>query len=387
MIETEAWVLHQGDKATRRNPMPGELVREKFRFAEIADDEVLAQPIYGCWEGNMTHALNRDPVDICRFRRESKIILGNSGAVRILQTGKSVVNYKEGDYAVLVPIGLVDDAGYMTKAYGYDAPNTIGMLAKTVKIHHSCLHPIAKDSRFNLQQWAAYPIRFFTAWSNWKLAYACYRLQMDEERAPTPYVVGWGGGVAYGQLLLAQHFGCKTAMVSSRADRIAELNKLGIAAIDRREFPDLYFDEKKYLEDKAYKRIYLKNEKRFLEMIKVFTKAHGVSIFIDHIGDPVTRATVRALARQGVLTTAGWKHGMFSSLNRAASCTDRHIHVHTHGAKHSEVIAAIAFSENTGWGPPVEKEIYAWDDIPLLAERFAKGEISSYFPCFQINPE
>jgi hypothetical protein len=84
MITTEAWVLHRGPSG---EPGPAELKKERFTFPDIMEYEVLAEPIYGSWEGNMTHALARDPVDVCRQRCEEKVVLGNAGVVRALKTG------------------------------------------------------------------------------------------------------------------------------------------------------------------------------------------------------------------------------------------------------------------------------------------------------------
>jgi hypothetical protein len=82
MITTEAWVLSQGfENGGSCNHEPAELIRQRYSFPDIAQDEVLAEPIYGCWEANMTHALKRDPVDICVQRGEEKVVIGNAGVV------------------------------------------------------------------------------------------------------------------------------------------------------------------------------------------------------------------------------------------------------------------------------------------------------------------
>ena len=126
MIKTEAWVLHKGDgKLPAKNAT---LVLEEFSFSDISDEELLVEPIFGCWEGNMSHALDRDPIDICIARKEDKIVLGNAGVVRIIQAGKNVKGLKVGDVALVFCNGVPDKYGYPEKIYGYDAPNTIGVL-------------------------------------------------------------------------------------------------------------------------------------------------------------------------------------------------------------------------------------------------------------------
>src|SRR2546423_15240506 len=100
MVTTEAWVLAKGPLS---GDEPGQLQRESFSFPDITEHEVLAEPIYGCWEANMTHALERQPVDICRHRSEEKVVLGNAGVVRILQTGAAVTTVVGGDLCLPSP--------------------------------------------------------------------------------------------------------------------------------------------------------------------------------------------------------------------------------------------------------------------------------------------
>jgi NADPH:quinone reductase-like Zn-dependent oxidoreductase len=201
VITTEAWVLHKGPS----NAEPGELKKEAYSFPDISEHEVLAEPIYGCWEANMTHALQRQPIDVCRLRGEAKVVLGNAGVVRVLRTGSAVTRVREGALCVVVPIGSWDAAGYPLTILAYDAPGTMGLLAKQMKLHERQLFPllILEESKYSIQQWAAFSIRYGTAWDNWQVAYGAWRLQMmpdgrvGEENGPTTYVWGWGGGVAH----------------------------------------------------------------------------------------------------------------------------------------------------------------------------------------------
>ena len=119
---------------------------------------------------------------------------------------------------------------------------------------------------------------------------------------------------------------------------------------------------------------------------KVVIGNAGVSIFIDFIGLPVFRATLKTLARPGVITTAGWKEGMNPSTVRAIDCINWHTHVHTHYARYAEGAEAVEFAEKNDWMPPADDSVYGWDEIPTLAREYAFGSIVSYFPLFQINP-
>jgi NADPH:quinone reductase-like Zn-dependent oxidoreductase len=161
---------------------------------------------------------------------------------------------------------------------------------------------------------------------------------------------------------------------------------LDITGIDRRPFSDLAYDETRYETDRAYKIRYLQAEHTFLDEVTRHTRGQGVSIFVDNIGGPLFRATLRALGRLGVVTTAGWKCGKLLSYDRARACVDRIMFVHTHGCRHKEGVAAAEFAERTGWLPPADMEEYPWDRIPDLAADFAAGRCRSYFPVFQVNP-
>lgn len=382
-ITTDAWVLYQSQEKSRA-PGPGELKREPFIFEYSAESEVLAEPIYGCWEGNMSHAIERQPVDICRQRREDKIIIGNAGVVRILNPGPSKF-LKEGDLCLYSPIGSTDQFGYLMRVAAYDMPNTMGLLARQIKLGENQAVPLPRNTRYSVKQWAGFSLRYPTAWANWKLAYGCWRLQMPEDLLPIPYVWGWGGGVSLAMLTLAKFFGCKAAMVASTDDRLALIREMGIKDIDRRSFLNLAFDAKKYKTDSDYKRSYLRAERTFLDIVRQETEGLGVSIFMDNIGLPVFRPTLKALGRQGVLTSVGWKRGMELTVVRATECISHHAHVFTHGARFSEGIASIEFAEQTGWLPPVNGEIYNWDNIPQLAHDFAKDKTGGYFPLYSVN--
>jgi NADPH:quinone reductase-like Zn-dependent oxidoreductase len=382
-VTTEAWVLHAGKDP--RKPEPAELIKEPFTFPDITEFEVLAEPIYGCWEGNMTHALQRKPVDICRQRGEEKVVFGNAGVVRILKTGSQVTTVNKGDLCLIFCNGVWDKFGYPEKILGYDAPNTMGVLAKQMKVHEKQVIQIPENSQYTPQQWAAFSLRYITAWANWKLAYGAWRLQMTEEDCPAPFVWGWGGGVSMAELALAKFNGCRVAMISSDDKRLKLISEMGIKPIDRRLFPNLDFDEQKYASDPTYKKAYLESEEIFLDLVKKNTLGLGVSIFIDYVGSPVIRATLRALARQGVVTTAGWKEGMKISSVRAIECIQRHIHIHTHYARYAQGRAAVRFAEDTGWLPTIDSEVYSWDNVPQLAADYASGKNSAYFPMFAIN--
>ena len=380
-MESEAWVIHA---AVPGDLGPATLSRESVTIDPPDAGEVLAAPLYGSWEANMTHALERRPVDICRRRGEPRIVLGNSGVVRITHVGRDVRGVREGDVCLLAAAGDVDRHGYVVTVLGYDAPGTVGLLSRTLKLKGHQVVPLPAPTRHHLTQWAAFSVRYGTAWDNWRVAYGAWTLQVDAAPEET-YVWGWGGGVAFAELTLARRRGCRTAMIASTDERLATIARAGLTAIDRRRFPDLAYDDARYQSDLAYRRAYLASELTFLDIVREHTSGRRVSIFIDNIGGPVFRPTLNALGRQGVVTTAGWKHGTDEHLNRASECIARHVFVHTHASRHSA--DAMHDAEAAGWLPPVPARVYSWDEIPQLAEDYSAGRIESYFPVFQVNPE
>ncbi|HKX31466.1 MAG TPA: zinc-binding alcohol dehydrogenase family protein [Blastocatellia bacterium] len=391
MITTEAWVLNKGELIQNGSGHHGnrramaELNREMFSYPDLDDYEVLVEPIYGGWEGNMGHALERDPVDICRQRNEDKVVLCNSGVARVLQPGPKVSLVAEGDLCMVTGGYCWDQHGYIRQAYAYDAPNTIGMLAKRTKIHEKQLIPIPSQTKYSLKQWAAFSLRYVTAWANWKQAYGCLRIQLSESEYPHPHVWGWGGGVVLAELDLARRFGCEVAMLASRDSRLEMISRMGIEAIDRRQFGDLNFDPDRYESDAEYRNAYRQSESRFLQLVREKTRGELVSIFIDNIGTPVVRATLKALARPGVIATCGWKRGMSVNLLRAIECISWHTHVHTHYARYQELAESVRFAEETGWMAPEEIELYDWEQVPDLARDYCRELINDYFPLIQIN--
>lgn len=381
--EVEAWVLYAGEKG---NPQPTELKHESITFDAISSEEVLVRPLYGCWEGNMGHALERKPVDICHLRGEDKVVIGNAGVVEVLDIGSEVTTVRPGDKAILFCNGQWDHYGYPMKIFGFDTPGTIGMLAKKTKLHQKQVIPIPAENKFDLVRWAAFSLRYVTAWSNFRLAYGMLRLQMSEKELPVPVVWGWGGGVSLAELHLARLRGCRTFQVSSRKDRQDTAERLGITPIDRNEFANLNFDEDRYKADKDYKKQYLESERRFLDIVDSLTQGRGVNIFLDYVGSPVLRATLKAMARQGIIATAGWKDGMSSWFIRAIECIDRHQHIHTHYARYSEGVQAVQFALANEWLPIVDSHVYSYDEVPQLAQDYGSGKFT-YFPCFKVNEE
>jgi NADPH:quinone reductase-like Zn-dependent oxidoreductase len=381
-IKTDAWVLHAGEKGAP--PTRAELVRETFEFDEPGPEEALVSPLFGCMEGNMGHAVSRRPIDVPLARCESKVVIGNAGVVRVEKVGAQVRTCRAGDTAILFCNGDPDEFGYPKRIFAYDAAGTIGLLAKSTKLHQHQIIPIPAKSKHSLEQWAAFSLRYVTAWSNWELAYGTLRLLLDENDLPEPHVWGWGGGVSLGELVLANRNGCQTVQMGSTDEHLETIRSQGVTPIDRREFSGLYYDKKRFRKDEEYTEKYLAAENVFMSKVDEITGGNGVNIFIDYVGAPVLRATLKALGREGVITTAGWKEGMMIELVRATECIARHQHVHTHYARYKQGIAAVRFAEEKDWVPPVDGEVYGFDDVPQMFADYDAGKLG-WFPVYRIN--
>lgn len=335
----------------------------------------------------MTHALIRRPIDICRQREEPRVVIGNSGVVRVLQPGGNVSDLHEGDLCLVFCNGIWDSHGYPLKIYGYDAAGSIGLLARRTKLHRKQLIPLPRNTRFSLQQWAAFSLRYVTAWANWNRAYVCLQNMRGDCDQQELFVWGWGGGTTFAELQLAKHFGCSVTMMASKPSRLDLLANCAMDTVDRRCFPDLQFCPRRYREEGDYRERYLESERAFLGLVEQRTAGEGVSIFVDFIGQPVARVTAKSLARPGVVTTAGWKEGMHVETVRAIECMNWHAYVHTHYARYADGLEAVRFAEETGWLPPIPgDELCPWEKIAQLGCAHAEGRVESFFPLYAINP-
>ncbi len=381
-VHAKAWFIDAGDEGAA--PSPAELVCGSLELPDITADEVLVEPLFGCWEANMSHALQRKPIDICRARNEPRIVMGNTAVVRVLEAGASVKNLRAGQIGILFPAAVADRWGYPIKIIGYDGPGTVGCFATRLKLKECQVIPIPEGSRFSLPQWAAFSGRYVTAWSNWQMAYGTFRLHVSEAELPRLNVWGWGGGTTFAELHLARLLGHHSVMLSRNPRTLETIERCGIMPLDRSRFSALAFDDERYDADAAYRHDYRQSEEAFLNEVKRRTDGEMVHIFADFIGAPVYRATLKALSREGVLTTAGWKAGMVLSHVRAIECIQRHQLVNTHFARPAQAVEAMAFAERNGWMPIVDEPIAPFERIPELAQRYAAGE-AGLFPVYSVN--
>jgi NADPH:quinone reductase-like Zn-dependent oxidoreductase len=275
--------------------------------------------------------------------------------------------------------------GMPARAWAYDEPGSIGLLARRTKLYHRQLIPLPPGQARDVRPWAAFSGRYLAAWPNFWLAHATLRAIVNDSEYPAPFAWAWGGGVSLAQQELAQLSGYRATMIASTDRRLALIESKGMTAVDRRGFPDLAYDEKRFASDRAFRKTYLASERMFLATVAELTGGAGASLFFDHIGSPVTRATLKAMGCPGVLGTAGWKHGMRVSSVRALECMAWHTHVHTHCTRLRDVHASMAFAVTRNWLPAQLEPPRRFEEIPALAAEYARG-LDTYFPLYEVNP-
>lgn len=380
-IEARAWFVHAA--APGEEGRPAEPVLERYEIPDLQPHELLLAPLYGCWEANMGHALARQPIDVCAANGWKRRILGNGGVARVIETGSAVRSLQEGQLVLMCGFEA-DPWGYPRRVMGYDSELT-GFLTTRLKLSAEHVLPLPEGTPHHPTRWAAFNVRYMTAWANWRLAYGAFRLLLDEHEFPRLNVWAWGGGTGLAETQLAVLLGHRGAALASRPERLALVAAAGVEPIDRSAFPDLFWDEERYRSDAGWARAYLASEEAFLRTVRERTDGQGVQVFVDMIGAPVFRATSKALSRHGVIATAGWKAGMQIGYVRSIASIAHHQLVHTHFIRRSEAAAAMEFAERRGWLPVIDERVYEFDEIPELAARYAAGEFRM-FPCYRVNP-
>lgn len=381
----QAWVLREGPEDRSNGPVRGELELSHVPIASPGEHEVLVEPRVGCWEANMEHALSRSPIDVVRQRGEEQIVIGTCGVVRVLSPGSGVRGLREGQDCLWIPFGQIDRNGYAESICAYDAPGSPGLLAERMVVPADRLVPLPEDGRYPVERWAPFA-RYFTAWDNWRVTSRCWQSQVDDAWDEQPLVLGWGGGVVYAELELARREGFRTAMVSGRDGRLKDIAATGAIPIDRRDFPDLDYTWAKESGEPDAKERYLASEAKFLEIVGELSGGLGVSIFLDNLGGSLHRATMKSLAREGVMSTVGWKTGMRLWNLRATECISRHIHVHTHAWRYQDCGRIRDAQQATGWLPDIaDQPVTPFERVPDLAAAYGRDDLDGYFPLFYVG--
>jgi NADPH:quinone reductase-like Zn-dependent oxidoreductase len=161
-------------------------------------------------------------------------------------------------------------------------------------------------------------------------------------------VLSFGGGVGELFLMLAKHEGHRAFFCSGSPDRRGFLAKMGIEAIDQKQF-----NRFKSRDD----------VKAFSALVKKLTGGENMHVVCDMLRGPCFEAGIVVAAREGVNVSAGWQLARECTYNSAnlsvRQVTLDHAHYETiDGCKAATELYGSVFK------PTVHKEIYRFEDLP-----------------------
>lgn len=365
-MKTTAWLLQGAESEHPFN-------LQKIELPDMTAGESVVKPVAVGWEGNMSHAILRQPIDINLSRGEDSVLLGNNGVVELVRTNcEATAKQAESCNGLFLvqPIfhpKATDAQGNLVSVFGYDMPGSSGLLSKKCVLPNEILLPLP-ICRSKAKFWASYTIRYMTAWSLfWKTAKV--RLALGNRLEPGNFV-GWGGGTTVAFLQLAAKLGHNAVMLCGSEAKCREAEAHGIQSLD---ISDLRLHTSTF----GTTRDHYKYIKSGLQNLLIGEKE--VDVICDFVGNPTAEMSLALLRRGGILATAGWKTGPIVHLNRAASCIKQHIHINSHHANKSEIWDSLRYGLQNDWHPK-NVASYSFEEVSLLHEEFNSGVINSYFP-------
>lgn len=196
-------------------------------------------------------------------------ILGRDGVGTVMEVGKDVTKWKQGDMVAL----LRGEAGV----------NKPGTFAEFACIDAECL--VSVPDGWTQQQAAAAPLVYLTAYQA--------LTQWEDIQGGTVLVTGASGGVGVASIMLARARGQKTIGLSRSPKKAKELVELGA---------DLVLDP---------------GETDLVSKIKEFTGKEGVSLAVDNIGGDLFPKLVATLGHRGAISCVGRLAGPVPEFNTA----------------------------------------------------------------------
>ncbi|MAI25453.1 MAG: hypothetical protein CMN75_05415 [Spirochaeta sp.] len=298
-------------------------------------------------EHNLAHAALADTVHISELRG-GKIYPGNSALGEVTEVGSEVTDFSVGDIAITHCNGQPDRFGFPKTIWAYDTPDSIGWYAEEVVVEDWQIVQAPLDCGLNLWEIAALPLRAPTAYHLWRRAEGIFRLKVPEERCATLNVMGFGGGVSELFLMMAAAKGHNAYFCSGSKERRDALEKFGIIPIDQ----------------KVYNRFASRDDsKAFMKEIKRLTGGEGMHLICDMLRGPVFDAGFSAVAREGVIVSAGWQLTREVKFNSAAASIKQITLDHTHYETLYGVGAATELYGSV-YKPTIHHEIYPFEDLP-----------------------
>jgi NADPH:quinone reductase-like Zn-dependent oxidoreductase len=239
-----------------------------------ADDEALVR-VAACGMNHLdVHTRRGIPGRTLSFPH----ILGNEAVGVVAELGPRAKGVEVGQRVLVSPGYLenlhADRSGWDSllpdyRILGHQSPGGYGEYVKT---RAQYLVPVSE--RFSLEEWAATPLVFLTAWH---MLQGRARIRPGE----TILVIGAGSGVGVAAIQIARHFGCKVISTVGNEAKIAKAKALGADHVVDHSAAD------------------------WPKRVKEWTGGRGVDVVVEHVGEAVFTKALTTLASGGRLVTCG----------------------------------------------------------------------------------
>ncbi len=169
--------------------------------------------------------------------------------------------------------------------YGIIGEHYRGGYADFISVDAQNVIPIPENTKLDLNQAAAAPLTFMTAW---RMLISKARIRPGDE----VLILGIGGGVALAALQIAKLAGARVIVTSSSDEKLEKAIGLGASAgINHHNNPD------------------------FHKEVWMLTNRRGVDIVVDSVGEATWEKSLRSLTKGGRLVTCGATSGPNATTN------------------------------------------------------------------------
>ncbi len=215
-------------------------------------------------------------------------ILGSESAGFVHALGPEARGFAVGDRVLVAP-GFLDE--FHADRSGWDARfpdykvvghQTAGGYGEYVAAR--CENVAAVSARWSMEEWAAAPLVFLTAWH---MLVGRARVRPGE----SVLVIAAGSGVGTAAIQLARHFGCRVSATAGTEAKCAKALELGAHAA------------------------FVHADPEWSRRVRESTGGRGVDVVVEHVGEAIFTKAATTLAYGGRLVTCGATTGPRGELN------------------------------------------------------------------------